>query len=140
MPLFSLDIFSIHCLGGITGNLLTGIFAQNAIARLDGVSSIKGGFLDQHYVQIAYQLADSAAGMIYSFTVTCLILLVINFIPGLHLRSSEEDEIMGMDDAEIGEFAVCLSPLFLLRTLWVHSRLFHMHLQLLNADKSRLIV
>ena len=26
-------------------------------------------------------------------------------IPGFHLRASEEDEIMGMDDAEVGEFA-----------------------------------
>jgi len=34
-------------------------------------------------------------------------LFIINFIPGLSLRSPEEDEIMGIDDAEIGEFAVC---------------------------------
>jgi hypothetical protein len=32
--------------------------------------------------------------------------MIMNFIPGLSLRSSEEDEIMGIDDAEIGEFAV----------------------------------
>lgn len=31
----------------------------------------------------------------------------MNYIPGLSLRASEEDEIMGIDDAEIGEFAVC---------------------------------
>jgi len=30
----------------------------------------------------------------------------MNFSPGLSLRASEEDEIMGIDDAEIGEFAV----------------------------------
>lgn len=32
--------------------------------------------------------------------------MIMNFIPGLSLRSTEEDEIMGIDDAEIGEFAV----------------------------------
>ena len=57
-------------------------------------------------MQIVYQLADSAAGFAYSFLGTCLILLLINFIPGLYLRATEEDEIMGMDDTEIGEFAV----------------------------------
>ena len=36
---------------------------------------------------------------------SCAILFVINIIPGLHLRASEQDEIMGMDDAEVGEFA-----------------------------------
>ena len=45
------------------------------------------------------------AGFSYSFAGSCLILFVINLIPGLHLRASEQDEIMGMDDAEVGEFA-----------------------------------
>jgi Amt family ammonium transporter len=44
-------------------------------------------------------------GFSYSFGGSCLILFIINLIPGFHLRASEEDEIMGMDDAEIGEFA-----------------------------------
>lgn len=46
--------------------------------------------------------------MAYSFFGSCIILFLINLIPGLHLRISEEDEILGTDDAEIGEFAVCL--------------------------------
>lgn len=29
----------------------------------------------------------------------------MNLIPGLRLRASEEAEVLGMDDAEIGEFA-----------------------------------
>lgn len=88
------------------GNLLTGLFAADYIARLDGTTNIRGGWLNHHYKQIVYQLADSAAGLAYSFVGTCLILLLINFIPGLYLRATEEDEIMGMDDTEIGEFAV----------------------------------
>lgn len=50
-------------------------------------------------------IADSVAGFSYSFGGSCLILFIINLIPGLHLRASEQDEVMGMDDAEIGEFA-----------------------------------
>lgn len=36
----------------------------------------------------------------------------MNLIPGLSLRASEEDEILGIDDAEIGEFAVSYAPDF----------------------------
>jgi ammonium transporter, Amt family len=76
------------------------------IAALDGSTVIAGGWLNHNYIQLAYQLADSVSGLVYSFFGSCIILFVINFIPGLSLRSSEEDEIMGIDDAEIGEFAV----------------------------------
>jgi Amt family ammonium transporter len=34
-----------------------------------------------------------------------LILFIMNLIPGLSLRATEEAEILGIDDAEIGEFA-----------------------------------
>jgi ammonium transporter, Amt family len=95
----------------VVGNLLTGIFAADYIAHLDGQTVIPGGVINHHYIQVAYQLADSVAGMIYSFFGSCLILLVLNFIPGLHLRVSEEDEIMGIDETEVGEFAVSRIPL-----------------------------
>jgi ammonium transporter, Amt family len=85
------------------------LFAADYIAHLDGTTIISGGFLSHHYIQIAYQLADSVAGFAYSFGGSCLILVALNFIPGMHLRASEEDEIMGMDDTEVGEFAVCFT-------------------------------
>lgn len=56
-------------------------------------------------MQLAYQLADSVSGFAYSFGGSCIILFVMNLIPGLKLRASEEAEVLGMDDAEIGEFA-----------------------------------
>ncbi|KAI1356956.1 ammonium transporter [Xylaria sp. FL0043] len=101
----SLDIFAVHAVGGFVGNILTAFFAADYIAHLDGVSVIKGGWLNQHWIQLAYQLADSVAGGVYSFGGTCIILFVINLIPGLKIRASEEAEILGIDDAEIGEFA-----------------------------------
>jgi len=58
---------------------------------------------------LGYQLADSVTGFAYSFGGTCIILFLMNLIPGLSLRASEQAEVLGMDDAEIGEFAV--SPL-----------------------------
>jgi Amt family ammonium transporter len=56
-------------------------------------------------MQLAYQLADSVSGFAYSFGGSCIILFIMNMIPGLTLRASEEDEVLGIDDAEIGEFA-----------------------------------
>ena len=55
---------------------------------------------------MGYQLADSFSGFAYSFFGSCIILFLINLIPGCHLRASEEAEVLGIDEAEIGEFAV----------------------------------
>jgi Amt family ammonium transporter len=101
----ALDIFAGHGVGGIVGNILTGLFAQKSVAGFDGFSVINGGWLDHHYVQLGYQLADSCAGVSYSFVMTTIILWIMHFIPGLRLRASEEAEILGIDDAEMGEFA-----------------------------------
>ena len=43
--------------------------------------------------------------MSYSFVMTTIILWLLHFIPGMRLRASEEAEILGIDDAEMGEFA-----------------------------------
>ena len=101
----ALDIFAVHGIGGLVGNICTAFFAADYIARLDGVSVINGGWLNHNWIQLPIQLADSFTGGCYSFVVTCLILFVMNLIPGLQLRVSEESEILGIDDAEIGEFA-----------------------------------
>lgn len=68
----ALDVFAIHGVGGFLGDLLTGIFASNYIAALDGTTDIQGGWVDGHWVQLAIQLADGATGMSYSFVLSCL--------------------------------------------------------------------
>lgn len=89
----------------LSDHKLTWIYSDY-IAHLDGVTKIDGGWINKNYIQLGYQLADSVSGMAYAFFGTCIILFVMNLIPGLSLRAPEEDEIMGIDDAEIGEFAV----------------------------------
>lgn len=101
----ALDIFAVHAVGGLVGNICTGFFAADYIAHLDGYTVIPGGWLNHNWVQLGYQLADSFTGGGYSFVGTSIILFVMNLIPGLHLRATEEAEILGIDDAEIGEFA-----------------------------------
>jgi ammonium transporter, Amt family len=85
-------------------------WSSDYIVHLDGFSEISGGWLNQHWIQLAYQLADSVSGFAYSFGGSCAILFVMNIIPGLSLRATEEEELLGIDDAEIGEFAVCSTP------------------------------
>ncbi|KAF2496356.1 ammonium transporter-like protein [Lophium mytilinum] len=105
----ALDIFAVHAVGGFVGNILTAFFAADYIAHLDGFSHIDGGWLNHHWIQLAYQLADSISGGVYSFGGTCIILGCLDgigkFVPALKLRATEEEEILGIDDVEIGEFA-----------------------------------
>lgn len=86
--------------------------SSDYIAHLDGYTVIPGGWLNSHYIQLGYQLADSVSGGAYSFFGTCLILGALDFlgkfVPVLKLRVSDEEEILGLDDVEIGEFAVSL--------------------------------
>jgi ammonium transporter, Amt family len=85
--------------------MVSGLFAADYIAALDGVTIIPGGWLNHNYIQLAYQLCDCVTGFSYSFGMTCIILFLMNLIPGLSLRATEDAEIEGIDEAEIGEFA-----------------------------------
>ncbi|EJD44682.1 ammonium transporter [Auricularia subglabra TFB-10046 SS5] len=100
-----LDIFASHAVGGVIGNLMTGLFAQKRIAFYDGITEIDGGWLDHHYIQLAIQLADSVTGLAWSFVVTTIICWAMHLTPWTRLRASEDAEILGIDDAEMGEFA-----------------------------------
>ena len=100
----------MHTIGGTLGNILTGFFAQSSIAALDG-ERIPGGFIDHHYVQLAYQMADSISGFAYSFVLTYIILKAIDSIPGLRLRASARAERLGIDCAEMGERVCDYVPL-----------------------------
>jgi ammonium transporter, Amt family len=43
--------------------------------------------------------------MAYSFTVSHIILLIMNLIPGLKLCVDEQSELEGLDRSQIGEYA-----------------------------------
>ncbi|KAF9029097.1 ammonium transporter [Hymenopellis radicata] len=105
----TLDIFASHAIGGVVGNILTALFAQSSVAAFDGFTVIPGGWIDHHYIQLGYQLADSVSGMAYSFVMTTIILWIMHFIPYCDLRlpedSSEEAQVVGMDEYDMGEFA-----------------------------------
>lgn len=89
------------------GLIFNALFAADYIIGLDGVNTglINGGWLNHNYKQLYIQIAYVVACTAYSFTVSALLAFAINKIPGLHLRASEEAELLGMDDDQLGEFA-----------------------------------
>ena len=86
-------------MGGYVGDLLTGLFAANFVPALDGVSgsSYAGGWWNRNFRQLGLQLAGATTCAVWSFVVSCILLFIINKIPGLHIRESEEDELRGLD-------------------------------------------
>ena len=104
-----MDIFAVHGLAGMIGLLINAFFGVNYVPALDGLTlgtaAIPGGWLNRHWVQLGLQLAYIFVTSAYSFTVTSLILCIMNIIPGLRLRVSLDAEREGIDEAELGEFA-----------------------------------
>ncbi|KAI0966338.1 ammonium transporter MEP1 [Xylaria arbuscula] len=103
----SLDVFAEHAVGGIVGLIFNALFGANYIIGLDGVNNgvFPGGWVDHHYAQLYIQIAYIVATCAYSFVVSAILAKLIDMVPGLHLRASEEAELMGMDDDQLGEFA-----------------------------------
>jgi Amt family ammonium transporter len=98
----AVDIFAAHGIGGIIGLLFNAFFSDRDIIALDGVStSNDNSFIKRLVIQSAYICATFG----YTFVVTALIAALINLVPGLRLRATPAEEILGMDDVEIGEFA-----------------------------------
>ena len=83
----SLDAFGVHCIGGIIGALLTGAFASKEIAGVDG--------------SVMTQLWGVGTTLIYGFTVSYIILKVIDRTIGL--RVTEDQEREGLDISLHGE-------------------------------------
>ncbi|MEE8518196.1 MAG: ammonium transporter [Dehalococcoidia bacterium] len=95
----ALDVFAVHGVGGIWGALATGIFAVAAIGGTGGLIE------DGNGEQFLAQLIAVVATMGYSFVVTFIILKVLDLVPGLGLRVTEEQEDQGLDVTLHGERA-----------------------------------
>lgn len=103
----ALDIFAEHGVAGMVGLLANGLFGADYIIGLDGVNTglINGGWVNHNWKQLYIQLAYVLAATAYAFCMSAILAFIINYIPGLHLRASEEAELLGMDDDQLGEFA-----------------------------------
>jgi Amt family ammonium transporter len=83
----SLDAFGVHCIGGIIGALLTGVFASKEISGADG--------------SVITQLWGVGTTLIYGGVASFIILKVIDMTIGL--RVTEEQEREGLDISLHGE-------------------------------------
>ena len=90
----SLDVFGVHGLGGITGALLTGVFAFEAIGGTPGLLEGNAG-------QVLIQLEGIGATIVYCAIVTFVLLKIIDAVMGL--RVDEEEEVTGLDYSLQGE-------------------------------------
>ena len=100
----ALDVFATHGIGGYVGCILTALFADGRVTGFDGFS-VGDGWFNHNWVQLGWNLAAGTAGMSYSFVVTSILCWMFHFVPGLCLRSEEDCEIVGIDDAYLGEYA-----------------------------------
>jgi Amt family ammonium transporter len=103
----SMDVFAEHGIAGMVGLFFNGIFGASYIIGLDGVNTgkIPGGWIEHNWKQLYMQIAYIIACTAYAFVVSAIIAKAIDMIPGLKLRASEEAELLGMDDDQLGEFA-----------------------------------
>ena len=90
----ALDCFGVHAVGGITGALLTGVFAIN---EYGGTS----GLIEGNAVQVLNQVEGILIVLVYDAIVSLIILKIIDAIIGL--RVSDEVEREGLDLALHGE-------------------------------------
>lgn len=93
----SLDVFAAHGVGGITGALLTGVFAD---AAWNGTTN---GLLYGNPEQFVIQALSIIAVFAYSGAVTFVILKALSYVT--ELRPSTRDEGVGLDVAFHGEEA-----------------------------------
>ena len=93
----SLDVFGVHCVGGITGALLTGILASTTFG---GVGySTNPTMAAQELVQIEAVLTT----IIWCGVVSFILYKLVDMVMGLRVTSDEERE--GLDQVSHGEAA-----------------------------------
>jgi len=102
----TLDVFGIHCIGGITGALATGIVASPALGGQGWIDytvfpAVPGAY--DMLGQMKSQLWAIGTTLVWSGGVSALLLIAIDKVFGL--RASEEAEREGLDLNEHGERA-----------------------------------
>jgi Amt family ammonium transporter len=86
----ALDVFGVHCIGGVWGVLATGLFASKSVnpAGADGL------FFGNPKLFMV-QLFAAAVTLAYGFVVSLMIYKLVDRIIGARVK--EKDELMGLD-------------------------------------------
>ncbi len=87
----ALDVFGVHCIGGIVGAVLTGVFATMAVT---GAEAPVGG-IDGNWAQVGTQIKGILYTLVWSGVGTFVLLMVVKIFFGL--RVSPQEEVEGLD-------------------------------------------
>lgn len=98
----TLDVWAAHGVGGVTGAILTGVFAEKVIN-----SAGNNGLLFGNPNQLAIQMFAVVVTALYAFFGTWVILKLLSF--RMELRVSKAEETKGLDEAIHGEAGYVLS-------------------------------
>lgn len=94
----ALDVFACHGVGGMTGMVLTGVFASKAVNPAVIDQGLFFGETKLFFTQISALVAVS----IFAFSASYFLFYVVNKITPL--RVSEDKEELGLDISQHGEF------------------------------------
>ena len=97
----SLDVVGVHCVGGITGALLTGIFASRLINP-----SGADGLLNGNPGQLLIQFIAVAASLAFAFVGTLILLKLVDGLVGF--RVDVDQEQVGLDLSQHSEVGYAL--------------------------------
>ncbi len=100
----SLDAFGVHGIGGFTGAILTGVFANSAINTVfkdAGGNALPSGLLEGNPKQVLNQLLASLIAIALGVVGSFVILKVVDLIVGV--RVNGESETVGLDLSQHGE-------------------------------------
>jgi len=89
----SLDVFGVHCVGGIIGALLTGVFAYDKFVT---APQLPGSF-----AQLKVQAIGVVVTLLYSGIGSLILLKIVDVVVGLRVTNEEERE--GLDLSLHGE-------------------------------------
>ncbi len=101
----SLDVFGVHCVGGIFGALATGIFAAPSLGGQGIYDYIKDAANPDFSIsgQFMIQLSAVLTTLIWSAVVSYIAFKIVDLTIGL--RVTEEQEREGLDESQHGERA-----------------------------------
>jgi ammonium transporter, Amt family len=100
----ALDVFGIHCVGGIVGAILTGVLVNPALGGAGIMDYAAGKIADYDFaVQVWAQIKAVILTLVWSGVGSFIIYKVVDFTVGL--RPSVEKEREGLDLTDHGERA-----------------------------------
>jgi Amt family ammonium transporter len=100
----SLDVFGVHCIGGILGALLTGVFVNPMLGGTGVYDYVANKVGDYDFgAQMMAQIWAVGTSLVWSGVVAFVSYKIVDLVVGL--RVTEEQEREGLDETQHGERA-----------------------------------